>query len=129
MKAFILNHRWKLIILVSGLFLVGLVLLMNKPQNPDEIIVYVTKTGAKYHRSGCRSLLHSKIPLPLSQAVKNYTPCHICNPPKINKKNLSLPIHYSGKILPTTERHNIPLVTVDIFELGNINIFDIWNFI
>ena len=43
--------------------------------------VYVTKTGAKYHRAGCGSLRSSSIPMPLAQAAARYTPCKICKPP------------------------------------------------
>lgn len=46
-------------------------------------IVYVTKTGKKYHKDGCKSLAKSKIPTPLKDAVKKYTPCSICNPPTL----------------------------------------------
>jgi endonuclease YncB( thermonuclease family) len=42
--------------------------------------VYVTKTGSKYHRAGCR-YLKSSIPMPLSQAAASYSPCSVCNPP------------------------------------------------
>lgn len=47
-----------------------------------EITVYVTKTGEKYHRSGCRYLSKSKIPIDLKSAKINYSPCSVCNPPK-----------------------------------------------
>jgi hypothetical protein len=41
-----------------------------------ETIVYITRTGAKYHRAGCRSLSRSSIPIKLSEAVaKGYTAC------------------------------------------------------
>jgi hypothetical protein len=43
--------------------------------------VYVTKTGAKYHQDGCRSLSQSKIPMKLGEAAKRYEPCSICKPP------------------------------------------------
>lgn len=43
--------------------------------------VYVTKTGSKYHRSGCRYLSRSKIPISLESAMKRYGPCSVCNPP------------------------------------------------
>lgn len=43
-------------------------------------IVYITKTGAKYHCAGCRYLARSKIPIELSEAVKGYTPCSVCKP-------------------------------------------------
>jgi hypothetical protein len=46
-----------------------------------ETIVYVTKTGSKYHRDGCQHLRQSKIPMPLSQAASMYDPCSRCRPP------------------------------------------------
>lgn len=40
--------------------------------------VYITKTGSKYHRSGC-SYLKSKIPISLSNAIaQGYTACSRC---------------------------------------------------
>jgi hypothetical protein len=45
--------------------------------------VYVTKTGKKYHRSGCGYLSHSKRAIELSDAkAAGYTPCSRCKPPK-----------------------------------------------
>jgi hypothetical protein len=43
--------------------------------------VYVTRTGAKYHRAGCSSLTSSSIPMPLTDAAAKYQPCKICKPP------------------------------------------------
>lgn len=43
--------------------------------------VYITKSGAKYHRTGCRYLSKSKIPIPLSRAKSAYDPCTKCHPP------------------------------------------------
>jgi hypothetical protein len=43
--------------------------------------VYVTKTGAKYHRAGCSSLRKSSIPMGLSQAAARYGACKNCKPP------------------------------------------------
>ena len=44
--------------------------------------VYVTKTGKKYHRDGCRYLSKSQIPISLSNAkTQGYGPCSVCNPP------------------------------------------------
>ena len=46
-----------------------------------EATVYVTNTGSKYHRAGCRYLKKSKIPIKLSEAKnQGYTPCKVCNP-------------------------------------------------
>jgi len=48
-----------------------------------EQTVYVTKTGKKYHREGCRYLLQSKIPMKLEDAkAKGYEPCKVCHPPQ-----------------------------------------------
>lgn len=45
--------------------------------------VYITRTGAKYHRSGCRYLKKSKIKVTLKWAKQHgYTPCKVCKPPK-----------------------------------------------
>ena len=51
-----------------------------QPQ-PQNITVYITKTGSKYHKLGCRYLKQSCIAISLSEAKKKYTPCSVCNPP------------------------------------------------
>lgn len=51
-------------------------------QTPQSVTVYITKTGAKYHRDGCRYLSKSKIPISLSDAKSGYGPCSVCNPPQ-----------------------------------------------
>ena len=50
-------------------------------QETIEQTVYLTRTGAKYHRAGCRYLAKSSIPTTLSQAKARYSPCSKCNPP------------------------------------------------
>lgn len=53
---------------------------------PGSTIVFITKTGAKYHQAGCSSLRKSKIQIPLSEAVRlGYEPCKLCNPPVLTK--------------------------------------------
>jgi len=53
----------------------------DRPSSSDDTIVYITKTGTKYHRDGCRYLSKSKIPIKKSDAIKRgYTACSICNP-------------------------------------------------
>lgn len=48
-------------------------------QNTNSSIVYVTKTGKKYHKSGCSYLKKSKIEMTLSNATSSgYTPCSRC---------------------------------------------------
>jgi micrococcal nuclease len=53
------------------------------PSNAD-VTVYITRTGAKYHSSGCRYLSRSMIPISLKDAVaRGYTPCLVCSPPRL----------------------------------------------
>ncbi len=59
----------------------------------DDPIVYITKSGKKYHTATCPYLRKSKIPIRLSEAVaEGYTPCSRCNPPTLQsvKSNNSL---------------------------------------
>jgi hypothetical protein len=46
-----------------------------------DVTVYVTKTGAKYHRDGCSSLSRSRIPMELKAATARFEPCKVCRPP------------------------------------------------
>lgn len=48
----------------------------------QSVTVYVTRTGSKYHRSGCRYLRQSMIPMQLSEARGSYGPCSVCSPPR-----------------------------------------------
>ena len=48
-----------------------------------EQTVYITRTGKKYHRDGCRYLSKSRIPVSLKDAkAQGYTPCTVCRPPR-----------------------------------------------
>lgn len=52
------------------------------PATQSSVVVYVTKTGFKYHSYGC-SYLKSCIETTLSSAKRNgYEPCSRCNPPR-----------------------------------------------
>jgi competence protein ComEC len=43
--------------------------------------VYITNTGAKYHRDGCRYLRQSKIPIERAEALaQGYDACSVCKP-------------------------------------------------
>ena len=45
--------------------------------------VYITNSGKKYHRDGCRYLSKSKIAISLKDAkAEGYTPCSVCDPPQ-----------------------------------------------
>ena len=51
--------------------------------------VYITRTGEKYHTSSCRFIKQSGQALELKEAVKSYTPCKVCSPPKLSTESLS----------------------------------------
>ncbi len=69
----------KKMIAVVALFVLGVAIL--SAADPDTI-VYVTKSGKKYHTATCSSLSKSKIPMRLADAVSaGYEPCSRCHPP------------------------------------------------
>lgn len=50
-----------------------------------DITVYVTKTGSKYHKDGCRYLSRSQIAVSLEDAVaQGYGACSVCHPPALD---------------------------------------------
>ena len=51
--------------------------------DPKTVVVYIMRTGKKYHSAGCRYLSQSKIKTTLAEAKANgYTPCKVCHPPQ-----------------------------------------------
>jgi len=55
--------------------------LVPTPTEPYGSGIFITETGTKYHRDGCRYLSQSKIEKTCSWVVANgYTPCSICKP-------------------------------------------------
>lgn len=44
-------------------------------------IVYVTRTGHKYHRATCKHLRSVKFAMPLAEAMMDFAPCRTCRPP------------------------------------------------
>jgi len=54
---------------------------LTTPAPTPTDIVYITNTGAKYHRAGCRYLSKSSIPIERKEAIsRGYTPCSVCRP-------------------------------------------------
>lgn len=46
-----------------------------------ETVVYITKSGSKYHKEKCRYLRSSKLKMSLKDAVRNgYQACKVCKP-------------------------------------------------
>ena len=55
----------------------------QRAEKPKSQIVYVTRTGKKYHRDGCRYLAMSKFAISLKEAeARGYSPCKVCRPPQ-----------------------------------------------
>lgn len=53
------------------------------PTDNQNVTVYITDTGAKYHTSTCRTLKSSKHAISLVEAKsEGYTACGICHPPQ-----------------------------------------------
>jgi len=53
------------------------------PKASGDVIVYVTATGHRYHRDGCRYLSKSRIAITLAKAkAEGYRPCSVCDPPQ-----------------------------------------------
>jgi hypothetical protein len=54
---------------------------VHAAQDPAKITVYITKTGEKYHRDGCRYLSRSKIASTLKEALaRGLGACSVCKP-------------------------------------------------
>lgn len=54
----------------------------------NDIAVYITKTGSKYHEDGCKYLAKSKIQISLADATdRGYGACSVCNPPILESNN------------------------------------------
>ena len=52
-----------------------------KVEQTQEATVFVTRTGKKYHRSGCRHLRNGQISISLDKARRRYGACSVCKPP------------------------------------------------
>lgn len=54
---------------------------INRKTEKKEATVFITRTGRKYHRDGCRYLRKSSIPISQKNAIAaGYTPCSVCRP-------------------------------------------------
>ncbi|MDO4291815.1 MAG: peptidoglycan-binding domain-containing protein [Eubacteriales bacterium] len=87
-------HKPMALLLAAGLLLSGL--FWSAPAvafaASGDTTVYVTRTGEKYHRSGCSYLRKSKIAVSLSSAVGGgYTACSRCNPPALSAPSAAAP--------------------------------------
>ena len=79
-------HWWKRIALTLGIvFVVTCSSLLWLCPDPPEPIVYITRTGKKYHTYDCEFLerynVKDKFAIVLDKAEEDYGPCGVCNPP------------------------------------------------
>ena len=51
---------------------------VREQQRRESVTVYITRTGSKYHRSGCRYLRSSAIATSLGEARRYYSACSVC---------------------------------------------------
>lgn len=69
------------LLLTSACLVLSTGILLARQHVPGGTMVYVTRTGAKYHQAGCSSLSRSAIPMRLDKAALRYGPCGRCRPP------------------------------------------------
>lgn len=62
----------------------------KQKSNQNDPIVYITRTGTKYHTSDCRYLKGNGIPKKLSEVKGSYSPCSICRPPESKVENTNI---------------------------------------
>jgi micrococcal nuclease len=70
-----------------------------------QVTVYVTKTGEKYHKDGCRSLSRSQIAMTLKEASARYEPCSVCRPPVLSdtfEPRGAMPVTSAARGTPTS---------------------------
>jgi endonuclease YncB( thermonuclease family) len=48
-----------------------------------DTVVYITRTGNRYHRAGCRFLARGATPIRLAEVGGKYQPCAACDPPRL----------------------------------------------
>lgn len=59
--------------------------------------VYITNTGAKYHKEGCRYLSKSKVAINLSDAIsQGYGACKVCKPPTSSSNSTTEKVKATG---------------------------------
>ncbi|MCK4825366.1 thermonuclease family protein, partial [bacterium] len=60
----------------------GVSTFVDRSDDDESTIVYITRTGTKYHQADCHHLRHSSIPITLVEARKRgYSACSACKPP------------------------------------------------
>lgn len=80
-------------------------------QSTISTIVYVTRTGTKYHLASCKSLKSSVIPMSLAEACQHYDPCSICSPPAldpmVSEPDTKIAESFAGTVVGITDGDTI----------------------
>lgn len=73
----------------SGIYILLLLLIQSCAFSQDEKkVVYITKTGEKYHTESCRYLKYSSFEIDFEEAnERGYTACSVCKPGEGDVKN------------------------------------------
>jgi len=90
---------------------------VKEDQKPsEEGIVYITRTGAKYHSGNCRYLSKSKIPISLKDAIATgYSACSVCGgTPDVTTRTRE----YKDQSPAQDEKSTTPDVTVYVTKTG-----------
>ena len=95
------NLYKKILVLILLIFFTGILI-------AEDLTVYITKAGTKYHLSTCSYLSSSKIPISLADALsQGYEPCKRCKPPT-EVSPVSTPLVLSVPQSPSQEALAIP---------------------
>lgn len=96
----------RLIILIFAGLMISVISLAQEKvtETENDITVYITKSGAKYHKSTCNYLKGGGIPKKLSEVKGTHTPCSVCKPNELNAESQEKKANYEGKTTSTGEK-------------------------
>lgn len=83
-----LRHRFITVLAVALLLLPVAPSVVHAKKKSDtsqtatiQNVVYITKTGHKFHKAGCRYLKYSRTEIDRDEALRlGYVPCKVCRP-------------------------------------------------
>jgi hypothetical protein len=75
----LLSLVFALAILVTPVAIAPSSVSLARAADTKDCVVYVTRTGERYHRAGCRYLRYSSRAVGRREAIAaGYTPCRVC---------------------------------------------------
>lgn len=96
----------KLMILIFAGLMISVVSSAQEKEKATEndITVYITKSGVKYHKSTCNYLKGGGIPKKLSEVKDTHSPCSVCKPSELNAGSQEKKVNYEEKSTSTREK-------------------------